>query len=444
MLILNRKMYPQNDTIVAISSAINTPAAIGIIRLSGAKTLEIITKIFEADKKSSAKFQAWHKYRGKCKINQNNHCNGSVYIFKEPNSYTTEDMAEIFLPGSPALLQMAIEQIVTAGARIAGPGEFTARAFLNGRIDLSEAEAVANVISAQNDEQLRAAERLLNGELHRKCKKITKLTTELLAQVEANIDFSEQDIRPAEKTKLIAKCDDIKKQIKQTLKNSVSWQQLYNLPNVMVAGAENSGKSCLTNALVGFDRSIVTNIAGTTRDLLTWPLELANGQCMLIDTAGFGNVQDTLTETAQQMSRKELRTCELILWVIDATKNIEKLDLPDKTSKKTPIIAAINKIDLCSTEKIEKITKQIKTTHNKIQQIIPISAVRGDNIERLKKKIEKTIHGELTGGENRLALNTREQQALKNAKKKHRKRRRNNTKRWTGRTGSTGNTRYAQ
>ncbi|MCK4629121.1 MAG: 50S ribosome-binding GTPase, partial [Sedimentisphaerales bacterium] len=281
-------MYIPDDTIVAVSSAAGS-AARGIIRVSGPEALALAGTIFQGDDGVSvAEAGSWSVLKGRCLLTESVSCPAGLYIFRAPHSYTTQDVVEFHLPGSGPLLQMVLQRLLATGAdvRSAEPGEFTARAFFNGRIDLTEAEAVAEVINARSDGQLRAAERLLDGRLHRICSEITRRLTEALALIEANIDFSEEDIEFATGEQLRGQVAAVLGDLGRLLTDSTTWDELTHLPKVAVAGPANAGKSSLINSLSGIDRSIVSSIAGATRDLLTVPLSLPDGECMLIDTAG--------------------------------------------------------------------------------------------------------------------------------------------------------------
>jgi len=399
-------MYALDDTIVAISSAPGS-AACGIIRLSGTEALKCAGEIFEPDEADSLKNPVGGSaIPGRCLLtnpqgetdNDQQHsitCPARLYFFQGPHSYTTEDMIELHLPGSAPLLQMILESLVNFGARPGRAGEFTARAFFNGRIDLTEAEAVAAVISAQSDGELRAAERLLDGELHQRCLALSERLTEILALVEAGIDFSEEDIEfapPAQVRKQIAA---VKDDIEQLLHQSLTWNELRHLPQVALAGPANAGKSTLVNALSGIDRSIVSSIAGTTRDLLTVPLSLPQGECMLIDTAGLGQVDDQLVEKTQSLSQRAIATCDLLLWVYDlAESDLDGSALPPASLKPpAQVIAVANKLDLAPESTIKNLTK-LKAPPGS-SPVLPVSAQRGDNIENLKQLIAQTLHLDL-------------------------------------------------
>ena len=407
--------FDMEDTIAAISTA-PAVALRGILRISGSDALSLVEKIFQKDDKQ---FSSWTRRYGRLKLTDEIRCPAQLYVFRSPNSYTSQDMAELHLPGSPALLQMVLELLLQAGARSAEPGEFTARAFMNGRMDLSEAEAVAEVISARSDAQLRGAEQLLAGALHQKCEQITSQLMDILALLEANIDFTDQDIEWDSTQQLTEQMQNVQNDLEQLLTDSRSWEQLSHLPRVVVAGPANAGKSCLTNALLGMDRSIVNSLAGTTRDLLTGPLHLTHGECMLIDSAGLGPVDDLLAQDAQQVAQLAITTCDLLLWVIDGSdsrsqEQFEKdIRFLDSLNYQGPCLAVVNKIDLCRDTTSRLRTLQ-QLSHELQDKTIAVSALRGDHLDELKLQIEQSLHGgNIDTTPLVLALTVRQREALK-------------------------------
>ena len=398
-------MYISDDTIVAVSSAVGASAR-GIVRLSGPDSLRCVSDVFGSNELADTK-SFCHVF-GRCRLSETISCGAEVYVFRSGHSYTTQDMAELHLPGSIPILRMVVEALINSGARMAQPGEFTARAFFNGRIDLTEAEAVASAISARSDGQLRAAERLLAGELHNRSSRLAHRLAELLAMVEANIDFSEEEIDFATVEQLLIQIKSIKADLEELLHNSVNWAELEHLPQVVLAGPANSGKSSLVNRLVGIDRSIVSGIAGTTRDMLTAPLSLADGECMLIDTAGLGQTADTLAEETQQLTRNSIAVCDLLVWVVDITE-LDGADITIPADLKLPkhVIVVCNKIDL-----IDSVPEVYKNAADRA--VLLVSVLEGDNVDSLRDMIGDILASEMNvecSGE-ALALTVRQRRAL--------------------------------
>ncbi len=404
-------ILPPDDTIVAISSGDGT-AYHGIVRLSGPQAYSYCQKIFQADDGSND-FQSltWERRIGQCFLDEDVVVTAQVYFFKSPRSYTTQDMVEFHLPGSPALLKMVLRQFLNLGARMAGPGEFTARAFYNNRIDLTQAEAVAQMINARSDDQLRAAGRLLEGKLLKNCKSLSKRIAHLLALVEADIDFSDEDIEIANHHQLTTELNSIVQEIKSLIDNSVSWQQLDHLPQVVLAGLANAGKSTLANSLLKMDRAITSSIAGTTRDLVTAPLALAQGECMLVDTAGLGEVEDPLGAQAQELSLQAVKFCDLLLFVIDASKDgwKQEINLLNELQGVAPTLIIANKMDLvtASTQgQLESIAKEFSG------ELFAISAKHDDNLSQLKRHIEDKLQEVPGCSSESIALTSRQRQSL--------------------------------
>ena len=410
-------MYYPDDTIVAISSAPG-PAARGVIRLSGPQALTAVAELFRPDDKKRSLPDAlpWTRLTGRCRLTDNITSPAQVYLFRAPHTYTTQDIAELHLPGSPPLLQIVLEQLLTADVRPAEPGEFTARAFFNSRLDLTEAQAVAALINARSDAQLRAAERLLDGALHCSCAALVARLTETLALVETAIDFAEEDIDfaagPALRDQICAAAQDTA----QLLTDSTAWDQLDHLPRVAVLGRPNVGKSTLTNALTGLDRSIVSAIAGTTRDMLTAPLRLTHGECLLIDTAGLADDTSDLSSPAdvfaqtQIIARRAAATCDLLLWVFDLSADASdpRRHLPDDITASTNIIFVGNKIDLLA---------DASETTALPADIAPVSALTGRNLSLLKARIEHTLRHDLSDCQpSAIALTTRQRDLLDHAR----------------------------
>jgi len=381
-------MFVPDDTIVALSSAAGSSAR-GIIRLDGPASLACAAQILQCGLDDLVDAGSWSCPNVRCCLAEDVTCPAQIYVFRRPHSYTTQDMLEIHLPGSPPVLQMVIEQLLAAGARPAEPGEFTARAFFNGRIDLTEAEAVAEVINARSDAQLRAAERLLGGQLHRSCDQLRDDGAELLALLEVEIDFSEEDIEFASLDQLRGHLGRIVEALDKLLKTSVNWEDLTHLPRVAVAGSPNAGKSSLVNSLLGFDRSIVSAIAGTTRDLLTAPLALPEGECLVVDTAGLGEVADPLGSQTSQLARQAVASCDLLIWVADVAADNWKSDIIPPADLEAPTTLGVaNKIDLLGPDGVAGVRRGWPGC-------VPVSASLGTNVEALRQRIQEALHGGL-------------------------------------------------
>ncbi len=210
-------------------------------------------------------------------------------MFQSPRSYTGEDLVEIHLPGSPVLAKMLLDELFRRGVRGAEAGEFTARAYFAGKLDLTEAEGVAATISASNEQELQAARQLLAGELARRLLPAVDLITHTLALVEVGIDFSEEDVTFLPKDEILRRVQEVETALARLLDESSRFERMVHEPRIVLAGRPNAGKSTLMNALSGQERSIVSNVAGTTRDVLSAPLDLTHGRVQLVDVAGLAD-----------------------------------------------------------------------------------------------------------------------------------------------------------
>jgi tRNA modification GTPase len=386
----------------------------GIIRVSGSDARKRVQDLFRPDpgQPDMATPKGWLWIKGRVVLEDSVSVPADCYLFNAPRSYTTEDLIELHLPGSPPMLQMVLDLLLAGGVRMAEPGEFTARAFLNGRLDLSEAEAVAQLINARSDAQLRAAERLVEGELHKTCKAISQQLAEMLALVEADIDFSDEDIELARVEELDGRLATLIDDLARLVRESVSWETLERLPQVVLAGLANAGKSTLVNRLLDSERAITSSTAGTTRDVLTAPLQLAQGECLLVDTAGLGPVEDQLADQTQQRTRLKADTSDLLVYVLDMTRvdyETDKEILGNINQPEKTLIVA-NKIDLPGEFKakaVERIRKQMEL------EVIAVSAATGENIECLMDRLDSLLYSEShTSGEQSVALTARQKNAI--------------------------------
>jgi tRNA modification GTPase len=315
-----------DDTIAAISSPPGSgPRA--IVRLSGPHAFDWADSLFAPDDGGRLIEAAGHlRLLGTVRLNDHSRVPAEAYTFRAPASYTRQDLVELHTVGSVPVMAILLEQLMQAGARVAEPGEFTARAFFTGALDLTAVEGVAATIHAQTDAQLRASTALLHGALSGRTREMREELTDLLALVEAQIDFSEE---PIEFVSLSTASDLVQRitgELNDLLMHSDSVERLEALPRVVLAGLPNAGKSTLFNRLAGMDRAIQSAVAGTTRDVITAPLSLATGDIILCDTAGLcGFDRETaspagvsLNDAIEAATRRALGTADLILIIVDA------------------------------------------------------------------------------------------------------------------------------
>ncbi|NOZ69274.1 MAG: tRNA uridine-5-carboxymethylaminomethyl(34) synthesis GTPase MnmE [Deferribacteres bacterium] len=391
------------DTIAAISTP---PGAggIGIVRLSGSDSIKIADRIFRSPRKKKLARSPSHRILFGHIVDP---ATGEILdevlvsVMKAPNTYTREDIVEINCHGGPVPLRRILELVLNTGARLAEPGEFTKRAFLNGRIDLARAEAVIDVINALTEESRKAAVRQLRGALSEKMEAIRQKLTELAAFVEAYIDFPEEDIEPLSLKDMQKTAADIRKSIRKLIDSARYGLILREGLKTAIVGRPNVGKSSLLNALLQQDRAIVTESPGTTRDVIEEYLNIRGLPVKIMDTAGIRNASNTAEREGVRRSLRSMEEADLVLLVIDGSRPLHRTDRelieksrPDKT------ILVINKTDL---------PVKINLNEPNMQEI---SAINGTGLEELKQKMVETALGGRAAGGADIVTNTRHVRAL--------------------------------
>ncbi len=305
-----------------------------------------------------------------------------VTYFAKPNSYTTDDIVEISAHGSPVVLRRIVELALAAGARMAEPGEFTMRAFLNGRVDLTQAEAVRDLIESQTLYQARVAAQQLGGGISRRLKPIKQQLVDLIATLEAGIDFAEDDIAVMSSPEIARRIDDIRPQLSEFARSFTFGKIIHEGLTLAIIGRPNVGKSSLFNRLVQRDRAIVTATPGTTRDLVTETVTIGDIPVRLVDTAGLREALDEAESIGIQKSREALADADLVLLVLDASQpsDVEDDVLRCQLENKSAIVVE-NKCDIAPAK-------------NRAD-IIYTSALTGEGIDVLRREILRKI----TGGE---------------------------------------------
>ncbi|MGN1140598.1 MAG: tRNA uridine-5-carboxymethylaminomethyl(34) synthesis GTPase MnmE [Oliverpabstia sp.] len=400
------------DTIAAVATAM-TASGIGIVRLSGENSLEIAGKVYRSKngkkKLENVKSHTIHYgfiYDGEQLIDE-----VLVMIMKGPHSYTGENTVEIDCHGGVLAMRKVLEAVIHAGARPAEPGEFTKRAFLNGRIDLSQAEAVIDVINAQNEYALKSSMSQLKGSVMNSIKEIRSNIIYHIAYIESALDDPEhisldgygeelEDVVKKEKVKMKRLIDSFSegKMIREGIKT-------------VIVGKPNAGKSSLLNCLVGEEKAIVTDIAGTTRDVLEETIVLQGISLKMMDTAGIRNTEDTVEKIGVERARTYAKDADLILYVVDSSTELDENDeeimelLKDKKA-----IVLLNKSDLepaVTKEMLEQKTEK---------PVIPISARNEQGVDLLEQKIkEMFFQGELSFNDEVYITNVRHKKALEDA-----------------------------
>lgn len=381
--------YKSKGIADATIAAISTPVGeggIGIVRLSGTDALNIVEKIFKNNKKKSLKeLQTYTLHYGRIIEPETNEIIDEVVlsIMKSPKSYTREDVVEINCHGGIIPLKKTLELVIKLGARLAEPGEFTKRAFLNGRIDLAQAEAVVDIIKAKTDLALKMSMEQLKGGLSSKIENISNELKELLAFLEASIDFSEDDIEELSNEEKIKRIKKIIDELERLINSAEYGKIIKDGIKVVIAGKPNVGKSSLLNVLLKEDRAIVTSIPGTTRDSIEETILINEIPIKLIDTAGIRETENIIEIEGVKRSKNKLESADLILLVLEGSSCLDKEDfsiLSEIKNKNT--IVVINKIDLYQKIEAEKLDS-IK--------IVRISALKEIGIDELKKAIVSEV-----------------------------------------------------
>lgn len=381
------------DTITAIATPIGT-GGVGVIRISGEKSFEIISRIFSKQNLEPGKIAHGWIFEGDKKLDE-----VVVLPFKKPNSYTGEDVIEIQCHGGINVVKNILDVVLRQGARIAERGEFTKRAFLNGKMDLSQAEAVADLIHAKTRNFAKQSAKNLSGVLSEKIKQIRAEIFEVLSKIIAGIDFPE-DVKEPEYSYLIEKFSGIISQIEEILKNAKSSDILRQGIKIAIVGRPNVGKSSLFNTLLDIERAIVTDIAGTTRDVLKENLDW-DVPITLIDTAGIreGEEVGKVEEIGIEYSRQAAEEADLVLFLYDVNSGLTEDDkiIYDLIKNKKHIVIA-NKIDTLS-EQFKKDNEIMLSTYTK------------QGLEELKQKIKEIAYN-FSSEDTEFITNSRQQNCL--------------------------------
>lgn len=378
-----KKRY--EETIVGIATGFSK-GAISIIRLSGDDAIRIANSVFKGknlEKVDSHTVSYGHiiDYKTKEQIDE-----VLVSVFKEPRTYTKENVVEINCHGGVFVTNQIYENLLLAGAKPAEPGEFTKRAFLNGRIDLTKAEAVMDIIDAENKNAVKLANAGLSGKIANTIRTLRQDVVNILAVISVNIDYPEyDDVEELTNTELLPKLIEIKNYIETLLENSKSAKYLKDGINVAIIGKPNVGKSSLLNLLLGESRAIVTDIPGTTRDIIEAKVNINNVTLNLLDTAGIRNTSDIVEQIGVEKAKESISKADLVLMVIDTSQELDNEDLTlYNMVEQRPHILIGNKTDLE--------TKADLSLYNK--ELVYISALKNEGLEKLEDKITEVVFGE--------------------------------------------------
>lgn len=397
-----------NDTIAAISTPLGE-GGIGIVRLSGKDALEIADKIFiSKDGKKPSTFKTYTTHYGT--VIENNEVVDEVILtlMRSPKSYTKEDIVEINCHAGIVATRRVLELVLAQGCRLAEPGEFTQRAFLNGRIDLAQAEAVLDIIRAKTDSALKMGIGQLKGLLSREVRKARDLLLDILSALEANIDFPGEDIETLQSQRIGEKLATANDRLKNMIESAKTGRIFREGIHVVICGKPNVGKSSLLNALLKYERSIVTPVAGTTRDAIEEIIDIKGIPVRIVDTAGVLTPRDLVEKKAVLRSKEHIGQADLVLILFDGSRKIGKEDqMLISRLKKKNAIAIINKIDLKQRIEQDQVQKSFKLT-------VGISAKQPKNINLLEDAIADLIfNGRVTQHEPLAVANLRHASALR-------------------------------
>ena len=370
----------EETTIVAIASAVG--GGVGVLRLSGSCSLEIANKVWKGRKELAYQTRRQFLYG---RIIDGDEAM-AVYM-PAPHSYTAEDVVEIQCHGGQFTVQDTLKKCLEAGANMAEAGEFTKRAFLNGRLDLTQAEAVGDLINAKSQKAMSFALRQLDGHLGNKIEDLYEQLTKIHAEIEVRLDFVEEDLDWTEKNKIKKLLFQVEEQVNKMILDSQNSQVLRNGVKVIIGGAPNVGKSSFLNYIVGYNRAIVTDLAGTTRDTIEEQVQIRGIPIRLVDTAGIRETEDVVEKSGIKRSLDILQEADFVFWLVDAGQSIAgQLPIELNDGK---IIALINKKDLYKEN--QSLRCQIsKYTKN----IFEVSVLKEIGLEEVFDKFEKMVwHG---------------------------------------------------
>jgi tRNA modification GTPase len=399
------------DTIAAIATPLGE-GGLAVIRLSGPQALAIADRCFAAVGNSAAKPSAAHSHTIHFgHVSRDGRVVDEVLlaVMRAPRTFTREDVVELTCHGGVLPAKAVLETVLASGARLAEPGEFTRRAFLNGRIDLAQAEAVADLIHSRTELALRAANEQLAGKLSRRINELRDQMMATLAHIEAHIDFPDEDIAPDTREQLIHRLEQAVASMDQLLRTANEGRILRRGIRAAIIGRPNAGKSSLLNQLLGHDRAIVSPIPGTTRDTIEETANIRGLPVIFIDTAGLREGGDTLEAEGMRRSRQSLENSELILHVLDNSEPVTEADkkfLAEFAQRKRLLIR--NKADLAA---------RLELGPGLNGMAVEVSCLTGQGIEALKDRIKQMVWSGDIGAEMlEVMINARHQDALQRAR----------------------------
>ena len=411
--------YSLFDDTIAAPATVPGTGAVTLLRVSGPKAMRIVSDVVKCESKSIEETPAG-RIRYGVVYNESEEVVDEVLVsvFKAPHSYTGEDSAEITCHASSFVASEILRLLCTAGARMASPGEFTRRAFVNGKMDLAQAEAVADVISSSSSASLKVALNQLRGGFSSELKDIRSRLLEVASLLELELDFSEEDVEFADRPKLAALLDEATSHVNSLASSFRQGNAIKNGVPVAIVGAVNAGKSTLLNALLGEERAIVSDIPGTTRDTVEETLVLDGILFRFIDTAGLREASDTVEQIGVSRSYKKLSEASVVLAVLDVSASEEENEssISDIVSKIDPssqkLIVLLNKADILDGNiNVSLLNESVSFTDNKVIKLY-ISAKTGFGLDTLRKALSATQKDLTFDSDQTIVTNMRHFQAL--------------------------------
>lgn len=404
----------QEDMIIGISTAYSK-GAISIIRLSGDGVIELVNKVF--------------KGANLCKVKSHTINYGHIYdnnkkeildevlvsVFRAPKTYTKEDVVEINCHGGLFVTNLIYENLVNLGARPAEPGEFTKRAFLNGRIDLTKAEAVMDIIDAENKTAIKLANQGINGKIYNLVREYRQELLDIIAVIDVNIDYPEyDDVEELTNDEVEPKLNDIVDKLEKLLKDSIGARYLKEGITTAIIGKPNVGKSTLLNALLKENKAIVTNIPGTTRDIIEAKVNVGNITLNLVDTAGIRKTNNVVEKLGVEKSKESIEKADLVLFVLDGSSKLTKEEkIIYEQIKDKPHIVILNKKDLGTNDTYKEFDYLNISAHNELD----IELLEKQITEKVLKDIDLTNNSVYLGNSRQISKLTQAINSLKEAKK---------------------------
>ena len=401
------------STISAIATALGNKG-INIIRISGDKSYDIISKIFS----NYNKLKPNNIIYGNIVLDNEIIDNVLVSYFKAPNSFTGEDVIEINCHGGTLITQKILDIVLKNGSKLATAGEFSKRAFLNGKMDLSEAESIINLINAKTSLELKIATSDMSGKLFNKVNELREKLIEMIAHIEVSVDYPEYDYEEVEYDKLNKLVNEEITQIDKLINSYDEGKYVKNGINVAILGKPNVGKSSLLNILAGSDRVIVTDIAGTTRDTIEETINIGDVILNITDTAGIRDTEDTIEKIGVERSLKKIEEVDLVIYMLSVKNNITEEDkniISKIQNKGVKIIYVINKIDEKEKTIYDSVLEELKQITQ--QEVVEMSIKRNIGVDLLKIKIKKMFFNDEIFSTNEIVIvNQRHKELLKKSK----------------------------